>query len=148
MMSVPTTDAMKLAEIQAMRQLSDAVVQQSRQFSEHMGVQTRVLEKLSDKVDEIKERVQGLEMSGFDKRIEALKTSHEKTETALRTAHEKSEAAQKLLIERLELRVNQLESERDHVKGAASLTTWITKNAPWLLAGIAAFAAGMGWKVK
>lgn len=133
--AVPTADALKLAEIQAMRQLADAVSAQSRQHIEQTAVQTRALEKLAEKVDDVRERVISLESSGYDKRLEALKVTQEKTEVAY-----------KAMIEKLENRVNQLESERDQVKGAASFWTWLTKNAPWLLAGVAAFAAGLGIK--
>lgn len=47
-------------------------------------------------------------------------------------------------------RIEALEAERQRLVGMKSLAEWLMKNAPWLLAGMAAFAAGSGWgdKVK
>lgn len=45
-------------------------------------------------------------------------------------------------------RVASLEAERQRQEGAKGLIAWLMKNAPWLLAGIAAFAAGLGFKGK
>lgn len=126
MMSVTTPDAVKMAEIHAMRQLADSVAQQSRQFSEHMGAQTRALEKMTGKVDDVRERVIRLESAQHGAEIEKVRVE---------------------LVKALS-RIDTLESQRDQMKGAGTLATWLTKNAPWLLAGIAAFAAGMGFKIK
>lgn len=41
-------------------------------------------------------------------------------------------------------RVEALEAERQKLVGMKSLLEWLMKNAPWLLAGIAAFVAGTG----
>lgn len=46
----------------------------------------------------------------------------------------------------LEDRVEALEADRNKVVGVAGLFTWLSKVAPWLLAGVAAFAAGVGMK--
>jgi hypothetical protein len=43
-------------------------------------------------------------------------------------------------------RVEVLEAERNKVIGITGFFTWLSKVAPWLLAGIAAFAAGLGLK--
>lgn len=48
--------------------------------------------------------------------------------------------------EALEKRVEPLEAERNKVVGVASFFSWLSRVAPWLLAGIAAFAAGLGLK--
>jgi ABC-type phosphate transport system auxiliary subunit len=40
-------------------------------------------------------------------------------------------------------RVEALEAERNKVIGVAGFFTWLTKVAPWLLSGIAAFYAGL-----
>ena len=113
MTPVSTHEALSLAEIHVLRQISDNLASQGRQ-----------LERMNEKVDDVRERVIGLEKSGYDKRLEALKGD---------------------LTKALE-RIDTLESQRDQVKGAAPLWTWLSKNAPWLFAGIAAFVAGWGIK--
>lgn len=42
-------------------------------------------------------------------------------------------------------RVAALEAERNKLVGMKGLVDWLLKNMPWLLAGIAAFAAGIGF---
>ncbi len=49
-------------------------------------------------------------------------------------------------LEKLEDRLDTLEKLRDQQAGAAALVNWMLKYAPWLFAGIAAFAAGFNWK--
>ncbi len=49
-------------------------------------------------------------------------------------------------LEKLEARLELLESLRDQQAGAKALVEWIFKHVPWLFAGIAAFAAGLNWK--
>lgn len=44
-------------------------------------------------------------------------------------------------------RIDVLERARDRQDGAMSVGAWLSKHAPWLLAGIAAFAAGVGIKM-
>lgn len=41
-------------------------------------------------------------------------------------------------------RIKVLEDERQRTEGVKSLVAWLMKNAPWLFAGLAAFAAGIG----
>lgn len=118
-----------------MRQLADAVAQQSRQFTSHMDAQTRVLEKMSERLDEVRERVIALEMSGYDKRLEAVKLDLEKLQTA-------SDAERKVL----EARVNTLESQRDMAKGAVTFWEWLSKNTPSLIALLIAMAVALGFK--
>lgn len=45
-------------------------------------------------------------------------------------------------------RVEALEADRQKLVGVKAVVEWLMKNAPWLLAGIAAFAAGTGWGDK
>jgi hypothetical protein len=52
------------------------------------------------------------------------------------------EAADDALSERIKV----LEAERNKVVGVATFFGWLSRHAPWLLAGIAAFAAGLGFK--
>ena len=48
----------------------------------------------------------------------------------------------------LEKRLESLEEQRNKVVGVASFFGWLAKSAPWLLAGMAAFVAGLGIKDK
>lgn len=131
MMPTATAEAMRLAEIQAMRQLADSVTQQSKQFSTHMEAQTRVMEKMTDRLEDVRERVIALEQGGYDKRLEAVKAALEKLQT-------KFEASLAIL----EGRTNTLESQRDMAKGAVSFWEWLSKNIPWLITlGVGAAAA-------
>lgn len=43
-------------------------------------------------------------------------------------------------------RIDDLEGTRDQQKGAKALVDWLRQTTPWLLAGVAAFAAGLGIK--
>jgi len=43
-------------------------------------------------------------------------------------------------------RLDSLEADRNKVIGVSGFFTWLSKVAPWLLAGIAAFVAGLGLK--
>lgn len=45
----------------------------------------------------------------------------------------------------VEARVAKLEADYQQREGIKSLAGWLMKNAPWLFAGIAAFAAGFGF---
>ncbi len=124
MMPVPKPEAVSMAEIHAMRQLTDAV-----------GTLTRQIERMNAKVDDVRERVIKLEARDYERKIDDLKARLEG-------------AAQDHVrqIEGLQGRIDALESSRDKQSGAMGVGTWLTKNAPWLLAGIAAFAAGLGAK--
>ena len=97
-----------MAEIHALRQISDL-----------LAAQTRQMEKLTDKVDDVRERVIALEMSGYDDRLKSLKVD----------------------LEAAKRQIDGLESQRDKVVGAATFWTWAGKNFPWMLALIAAAAA-------
>lgn len=49
-------------------------------------------------------------------------------------------------VDDLATRIASLEAERNKVVGVAAFASWLSKVAPWLLAGLAAFAAGVGFK--
>jgi archaellum component FlaC len=112
---MPVDNALMQAHIHALRQIGDSMTSMNRRF-----------DGLSEKVDDVRERVIGLEKSGYDVRLSAIKSDMDKMQSELNT----------------------LKSQRDQALGAMSLGTWLSKNAPWLLAGIAAFAAGLGFKLK
>lgn len=46
----------------------------------------------------------------------------------------------------IEKRVDVLEADKQQREGIKTFVGWLMKNCPWLLAGIAAFAAGLGFK--
>lgn len=112
MMPVPKPEAVSMAEIHAMRGLTDAVSTLARQ-----------VERMNAKVDDVRERVIKLEAREYERQIEGL---NERLTAALR-------------------RIDDLEGTRDQQKGAKALVDWLRLTAPWLLAGIAAFAAGVGF---
>ncbi len=90
-----------------------------RQFSKALEDNTSALRSLDSKVD------------GIDLKMARME-----------------EANLKAAVEKLTSRVQLLESARDQQTGAIHLVEWLGKYAPWLLAGVAAFAAGLGWKGK
>lgn len=113
MMPVTATEAARGIELTILRQMGD-----------NIAAQTRAMEKLSGKVDDVRERVIRLEAQKTHQEVEAIQA---KLESAL-------------------TRINTLESQVDQAKGAASVWTWLAKNAPWLFAGVAAFVAGLAVK--
>lgn len=106
-------DALAAAEIHALRQISDAI-----------SAQTRRLDSIDDKVDDVRERV--ARMEGADSR--------------------RAIGENKAAIKELSDRIKSLEDDRNQVRGVASFWGWLIKAAPWLFAGIAAFLAGIGLK--
>lgn len=112
-MPVQKAEALQHVEITVLRQIGDNV-----------AAQTRTLEGLRDKVDDVRERVIRLEEQKVAKEVDSLKTALAAAMT----------------------RIDLLESQRDKAVGAASLWGWLAKHAPWLIAGLAAFGAGVGVK--
>ncbi len=115
MTPMSSESALMQAHIHALRQVSDGI---SR-------VEGR-LDAQGTKIDTLTEKVIGLEKSGYDVRLAAIKAD----------------------LDKMQAQVDVLKSQRDQALGAMSLTGWLSKYAPWLLAGIAAFAAGAGLKLK
>jgi replicative DNA helicase len=113
MMPVGQADALQQVEIHVLRQMAD-----------NIAAQTRSLERLASKVDDVRERVI---------KLEAQKT-HEEV------------AAIQLKLDAAMTRIDQLEKMRDEATGAASVWTWLSKNAAWLFTGVAAFVAGLAIK--
>lgn len=113
LMPVPNADALQQVEIHVLRQMGD-----------NIAAQTRSLERLTTKVDDVRERVI---------RLEAQKTGEEVA------------ALQKRLDTALS-RIDALESVKDQNAGAKSVWEWLSKNAAWLFAGAAAFISGLAMK--
>lgn len=105
-------------------ELQDAQLFALRQIGENVAAQTRRLEGLTAKVDDVRERLVRLEAQEAGKLVEALRTDL------------------KAGLARIDL----LESQRDRVAGVAAFTSWLAKSGPWLAAGLAAFLAGLGLK--
>jgi hypothetical protein len=95
-----------------------------RQMGDNLAAQTRALDKLSDKVDDVRERVI---------RLESQKT------------HIEVAAIQKRMDNALE-RIDDLEAQQDRSAGAESVWAWLSKNAAWLVALILAGIAGLAFK--
>ena len=117
-------EALVHAEIHAMRQVADAISLQGKQTVEHIAASTRAMEKLSDKVDGMNERLIRLEEQKHGREIESLKDE----------------------IKGLSDEVDGLKSLRDRQAGAMSVGGWISKYAPWLVAIFMAGLAGIGIK--
>lgn len=131
MMPVAPTEAMRLSEINAMRQvadtlrvLSDAVATQGKAQAEQSAASTKALERLGDKVEGMNTRLIRLEEAKHGREIERL------------------EAAQNALTQR----VNDLWGTRDQQKGAKAMVDWLRQTAPWLIAMFMVFLAGFGIK--
>lgn len=123
MMSVDKPDALQAVEIHALRQLADAVTSQSKQFAISMEAQAkamdahgRAMERLTGRLEEVRDKVIRLEEQRHGADIKELR----------------------LKLDEACARVNALESDRDQVKGAAALWSWLSKNMPWLLPFLAA----------
>ena len=124
MMNVPHPEALRQAEIHAMRQMADAVTAQTKFFGEALAANTRSLERAIGKLDEVNERLIRVEEQKHGKAIEGLQ---EELRGAFR-------------------RINDLESTRDQQKGAKVLVDWLRQTAPWLIALGAAALAAAGWE--
>jgi hypothetical protein len=94
MMPTTKSDALQHIEITVLRQMGD-----------NIAAQTRHLEALSSKVDDVRERVI---------RIEARETEKE--------------------VEDLARRVASLEEKNHRVSGVTAFGAWIAQSAPWLVA--------------
>lgn len=102
--------------------LHQAQILTLRQIGDNVATQTKRLEGLTTKVDDVRERLVRLEAQEAGKLVEALRGD-------LRSAVN---------------RIDALESQRDRVVGIAAFWTWLVRSGPWLAAGVAAFLAGLG----
>lgn len=106
MMNVSKPDALQHIEITVLRQLGD-----------NIAAQTRHLETLSSKVDDVRERVI---------RIEARETEKH--------------------VENLSKRLAIVEAKDNRISGVAAFGAWVAQSAPWLMAVIAGIAWFTGVK--
>lgn len=109
MMPVGTAEAWHQAQVLALRQIS-----------ENLAAQTKRIEGLTGKVDDVRERLTRLEAQETMKVVEEVRGE---LKAAL-------------------ARVDQLEAHKDRAVGVAAFTAWLSKVAPWLLAMGAAVWAG------
>lgn len=77
-----------------------------------------------------------------------LRTDLEGVATTAAGERAKIEATAAAERGKLEDRIKALEADLQRREGVKSLAAWLMKNAPWLFAGIAAFAAGVGLQDK
>lgn len=101
MMPMPKQEALTQIEITVLRQLGD-----------NIAAQTRHLEALGDKVDDVRERVIRIEAQETEKRVEALSK-----------------------------RVAMLETQGNKISGVAAFGAWVAESAPWIFAGLMAVLA-------
>jgi hypothetical protein len=95
-----------------------------QQIGENLSAQTRRLEGLTIKVDDVRERLVRLEAQEAGKLVEGVRGE-------LKTALERLDA---------------LEAQRDRAVGVAWFWGWISRSAPWVAAGLAAALAIVGLK--
>ena len=112
-----TDDAGSFAEA-----LHQAQILTLRQIGDNVAAQTKRLEGLTNKVDDVRERLARLEAQEAGKLVETLRGE-------LRSALS---------------RIDDLEAQRDRVAGVATFSTWLARSGPWFAAGVAAFFAGLG----
>lgn len=104
MMNMSKPDALQHIEITVLRQMGD-----------QLAAQTRHLESLSGKVDDVRERVIRIEAKETDKQVRELKE-----------------------------RVTALEALGNRVRGGADFGGWLIRAAPWLLTAVVVVAALLG----
>lgn len=104
--------------------LQQAQILTLQQIGENVAAQTRRLEGLTAKVDDVRERLVRLEAQEAGKLVESVRSD----------------------LKAAVARVDLLEAARDKVEGAAAFWNWVVKSAPWLAAGVSAFIAGIGLK--
>lgn len=124
MTPVSKPEAVAMAEIHAMRGLTDAVSNLARQSADSMAANTRVLEKLTDKVDGMNTRLTRLEEAKHGREIDGLKEE----------------------IKEMIREIDGLKSTRDQQRGAKALVDWLRQTAPWLVAVVMAVAATVGFR--
>jgi hypothetical protein len=112
-MAEPGEVLMPVAPTEALQHIEITVL---RQIGENIAAQTRRLENLSNKLDDVRERVI---------RIEARETDKE--------------------VESLEVRVSALEASEQRVSGVAAFGSWLVQAAPWLVAAVAVVASLTGF---
>ncbi|HEY2010509.1 MAG TPA: hypothetical protein VGH23_16085 [Rhizomicrobium sp.] len=104
MMAMTKPDALQHIEITVLRQMG-----------ENIAAQTRHLETLSGKVDDVRERVIRIEAKETEKAVEALSA-----------------------------RVATLEARGNQARGVAAFGSWLVQAAPWLMTAIVVIAALLG----
>ena len=98
----------------------EAQVMALRQIGDNVAAQTRRLEGLTDKVDEVRERLVRLEAQEAGKLVDAVRRD---LHAAL-------------------VRIDELEAQRDKVVGVTAFWSWLARVGPWLAAAVGAFVAG------
>lgn len=124
MMSVSPPDALRQAEIHAMRQMADAVTAQTKFFGDALSANTRSLERAVEKLDEVNERLIRVEEQKYGKAIDGID----------------------IKIGGILARIDALESIRDKQSGAKALIDWLRATTPWLVGLILGALAFSGWK--
>jgi predicted RNase H-like nuclease (RuvC/YqgF family) len=125
--AVPKPEAVAMAEIHAMRQVSDSlkaladtVTTQGKAQADHTAASTRAMERLSEKVDGMNTRLIRLEEAKHGREIDRLDKR----------------------LDDLTKAVDDLQGTRDQQKGAKALVDWLRMTAPWLVAVVAGIWAG------
>lgn len=126
MMPVPKPEAVVMAEIHALRQISDALTATNRSLA-----------TLTADVRDVRERVIKIEAKDMDAKIAEYRSECRTSCAELRAD-----------IKAANVRIDVLEAAKDRTAGAMSVGAWLTKYAPWLVALIMAGMAGVGVGVE
>lgn len=121
---VQVPEAVELANIHALRQISDALTLTNRSLS-----------NLATDVKDVRERVIKIEAKDMD-----AKLAEYRAECRAACAEIKSD------VKAVSVKVDALESARDRQTGMASVGSWFSRSMPWLIAVIAAGLAALGFK--
>ncbi|OIQ74054.1 hypothetical protein GALL_443050 [mine drainage metagenome] len=95
-----------------------------RQIGENIASQTRRLESLSAKMDDVRERLVRLETQEAGKLVDTVRRE----------------------LQGALSRIDELEAQRDRVVGVTAFWSWLARIGPWLAAGLGAFLAGVSVK--
>ena len=142
MMSVTPNEALRQAEIHAMRALVDAITAQGKQqidqaerVTAHMDASNRALEKFGMRIDNMNERLIRLEEQKHGREIDNLRRDLEK----VTLARDKE-------VGELKAKVDKLESKDDQRSGVRQFLEWLPKFAPWFIGIIGAIVAWQAGK--
>lgn len=124
MTPVSKPEAVAMAEIHALRQISDALTATNQSLH---SLAHDVREVRGD-VKEVREKV--IRMEGED----------------LKAQLREMRADYREMLNGLIRRVDDLEGTRDQHRGAKGLIDWLRQTAPWIVAMFMALAAGVGFK--
>lgn len=144
MTPIKTQEAMKMAEVHALRALADAISAQGREhnaqgerIAAHMEASNRAMEKFGLRIENMNERLIRLEEQKHGREIDNLRA-----EVAKITAARDTE------VGGLKDKIDKLEARDDQRSGVRQFLEMVPKFAPWIISIIAAIAAWQSVKAN